>query len=47
MKIRNFNFEEDHFSKNVQGISKTYHGVSLLFEFLQTKSPVKSMNINY
>ena len=38
---------EDHFSRNAQGISKIYHEVLLLMKFLQTKSEVKNMNINY
>ena len=47
MIIRNFNFEEDPFPKNAQGISKVYHEVLLLMNFLQTKPHVKNMNINY
>ena len=42
-----FHFEEDPFSKKTQGISKIYHEVLLLMKFLQTKPPVKNMNINY
>ena len=38
---------EDTFAKNAQGISKIYHGVSLLMKLLQTKSYVRSMNISY
>ena len=41
-----FQFEEDLFSKKVQGNGKTYHEVLLLFKFLQTKPKVKSMNKN-
>ena len=44
-KITNFKFEQDSFSKNSQCISKTYHEVLLLVNFLQTKSQVKNMNI--
>ena len=43
----NFQFREDTFSKNVQGIIKIYHEVSLLMKFLQSKPSVKNMNINY
>ena len=32
MKIRNFQTQEDPFSKNVQGISKIYHEVLLLMK---------------
>ena len=39
-------FEEDLFSKNVQGIGEIYREVFLLMNFLQTKQQVKSMNIN-
>ena len=42
-----FQFEEDPFSKNVEGISIIYHRVSLLMKFLQTKLQVKKMNLNY
>ena len=42
-----FQFEQDPFSKNVQGISKIYHEVLLLMKFLQTKPKVRSMNIKY
>ena len=47
MKNRNFQSQEDPFAKNAQGISKIYHEVILLMKFLQTKSQVKNMNINY
>ena len=40
-----FEFEEDTFSKNVQGIGKVYHEVLLLMKFLQTEPQVISMNI--
>ena len=35
----------DHFSKNAQSISKTYHEVLLLLNFLQPKPQVEIMNI--
>ena len=33
MNIKNFNFEQDTFSKNAEGISKIYHEVLLLMKF--------------
>ena len=47
MKNKNFQTQEDPFSKNAQGISKIYHEVLLLMKLLQTKPQVKNMNINY
>ena len=47
MKNRNFQTQEDPFSKNAQGINKIYHKLLLLMKFLQTKPQVKNMNINY
>ena len=47
MKNKNFQTQEDPFSKKAQGISKIYHEVLLLMKFLQTKPQVKNMNINY
>ena len=47
MKRTKFQTQEDPFSKNAQGISKIYHEVLLLMKFLQTKSQIKNMNINY
>ena len=48
MKNKNFQtHHEDPFSRNAQGISKIYHEVILLMNFLQTKPQIKSMNINY
>ena len=47
MKNINFQTQEDLFSKNSQGTSKIYHEVLLFMKFLQTKSQVKNMNINY
>ena len=43
----NFQFEEDPFSKHVEGLSKIYPEVPLLMKFLQTKSQVRVMNIKY
>ena len=45
MKNKNFQIQEDRFSRNAQGISKIYHEVLLLVKFLQTKPQVKNMNI--
>ena len=47
MENRNFKTQEDSSSKNAQGISKIYHEVLLLMNFLQTKPQVKNMNIKY
>ena len=47
MKHKNFQFEQDPFAKNAQGITKIYHEVLLLMKCLQNKPQVKSMNINY
>ena len=47
MKNKNFQSQQDPFSKNAQGISKIYHEVLLLMKFLMTKPQVKNMNINY
>ena len=47
MKNKNFQTQQDPFSENVQGINKIYHEVLLILIFLQTKSQVKNMNINY
>ena len=47
MKNKNFQTQQDPFAKNARGISKIYHEVLLLMKFLQTKSQVKNMNINY
>ena len=47
MKHENFQTQEDPFAKNAQGISKTHHEVLLLMTFLQTKTQVKIININY
>ena len=47
MKNRNFQTQQDPFSKNAQGVSKIYHKVLLLMNFLPTKPRVKNMNINF
>ena len=46
MKNKNFQTQQDPFSRNALGISKIYHEVLLLMRFLQTKPQVKNMNIN-
>ena len=43
----NFQFVEDLFGKNVQGIGRIYHDVSFLMKFLQTKPSVKIMHITF
>ena len=47
MKNKNFQTQQDPFSKNAHGVSKIYHEVLLLMKFLQTKPQIKNMNINY
>ena len=47
MKNKNFQTQEDPFSRNAQGISKIYHEILLLMKFLQTKPQIKNMNIKY
>ena len=42
-----FRFEEDVFSKSVQGIAEIMHGILLLLKFLQFKTQVMSVNKNY
>ena len=42
-----FQFEEDPFSKNAEGISKNYHEVLFLLKFLQIEPHVKNMNIKF
>ena len=39
--------DQDPFAKNAQSISKIYHEVRLLLNFLQTKPQVKNMIITY
>ena len=40
-------FEEDPFSKKVQGFIETYHKMKLKMKFLQTEPQVKNMKIIY
>ena len=47
MNNRNFKSEEDPLSRNAQGISKIYHEVLLLMNFLQTKPQVKIIHNSY
>ena len=47
MKHKNFQTQEDPFSRNAKGINKIYHEVLLLMIFLQTKPKVKNMNIHF
>ena len=47
MKQENFRTQEHPFSKNAQGISKSYHEVFLLMKLLQTKPQGFNMIINY
>ena len=42
-----FQFEEDHFAKNVQDKGKMFDGVSLLMRHLKTKPQGKSIDMNY
>ena len=47
MKYKIFQFGQDPFAKNAQGISKIYYEVFLIMKVLQAKPHVKNMNINY
>ena len=47
IKFRIFQPQEDPFAKNAQSISKIYHEVIIIMNFLQTKPEVNVMNINY
>ena len=47
MRNKNFRFEQDPFVKNSPGMSKIYHEVLLLMNFLKTKPQVKIMNFSY
>ena len=47
MKNKNFQTQEDPFSGNAQGISKIYLELLILMKFLQTKSQIKNLNINF
>ena len=42
-----FQFKEDPFAKNAQGIGNFFYEVLILMKFVQTKSQVKNVNINY
>ena len=42
-----FHFEEGFFSKGAQVISKSYHEVLLIMNFLQTEPQVNDMNKNF
>ena len=42
----NIRMDQDPFAKNAQSISKIYHEVLLIMNFLQTKPQIKNMNIN-
>ena len=46
-KGNTFQFEEDLFIRNAEGISYIYHEALLLLKFLQTKPNVRSLNIIY
>ena len=41
-----FQFEEDPFSRNVEGIGRFYHKTLIVMKFSQTKPQVNNMNIN-
>ena len=43
----NVRMDEDSFAKIAQGISKVYHEVLFLLNFLETKPLVKNMNTKY
>ena len=47
MNIRNFNIEQDPFSKNAESINAIYDEVFLLMELFQTKPQIKNLNIIY
>ena len=47
MKKRNFQTQEDPFSKNAQGLNNIYPEVWLLMKFLKTKPQVKNLNNIY
>ena len=46
-KNKNFQTQQDPFSKNARDFNKIYHEVLLLMKFLQTKPQFKNMNIEY
>ena len=43
----NIRMDEDPFAKNTQSHCKIYHEVIVLMKLLETKPPVKNMNIKY
>ena len=45
-QIETFQFEENTFAENAQGISNVYHDVFLFMKFLQTKPGVETLNFN-
>ena len=45
MKNRNFQTQEDTYAKNAQEVSKIYHDVFLVMNFVKTKPQIKNMNI--
>ena len=47
MKRKIFQTQEDPFSKNAQGINKSYYEVVLIMKFLQSKREVKNMDFIY
>ena len=47
MKNKNFQTQQDLFSKNAQSISIIYHENLQLMKFLQTMPQVKNLNIKY
>ena len=47
MKNKNYQSQQDPFTRNAQGISKIYHEVLLLMKFLQTKPQNKIMSVKY
>ena len=48
MKNKNYQTNNiDPSSRTARGISKIYHEVLLLMNFLQTKPQIKEMNMNY
>ena len=47
MNIENFACEEDPFSKDAQGLSKTYREVLMSMKFLQTKPQIKNRIFKY
>ena len=46
-RSNSFQFKENPFSKSAEGSSKSFHEVSLLLKYLQTKRQVMNMNKIY